>query len=88
VTVPGSLVRPGASFAFPLPEQIKSATTSVSSAEKVSLPDGAGLPGWLKYDRESKVFTASNVPSDGLPIKVLITAGGQSWIVDITLVNK
>ncbi|HWQ26892.1 MAG TPA: YDG domain-containing protein, partial [Chlorobaculum sp.] len=91
VSVPEDLARPGVAFSFLLPEEVRRAAADIASvpnlpqgaAERVNLEDGSPLPAWLKYDRQAKAFTASDVPQGGLPLKVVVTIGDQSWSVVI-----
>jgi hypothetical protein len=90
VSVPEDLARPGVAFSFLLPEEVRRAASTVATetnapltAERVTLEDGTPLPSWLKYDRQAKAFTASDVPQGGLPLKVVVTIGDQSWSVVI-----
>jgi hypothetical protein len=39
---------------------------------KAQLENGSALPSWLKFNAKTKTFTASVVPSNGLPIKVRV----------------
>ena len=85
VTVPRNVTASGSGFSFMLPEQVVTALTTSGVAEKVSMLDGQALPTWLVYDSASKSFTANGAP-EGIPtVKVLVTVGGESWDVEITL---
>ncbi|MEI6306627.1 MAG: hypothetical protein WCP33_07380, partial [Deltaproteobacteria bacterium] len=72
-------------FSFVLPEQVVTALTSSGVGETVTLMNGDALPSWLEYDAASKSFNASGAPKGTPTIKVLVTVGGESWDVEITL---
>ena len=83
VTVPQSLGAEGSVFSFVLPDELKNSVGGV--VESVTLPDGAPLPSWLHYNPETMTFTATDMPQGMTEFKVLVTLGGQSWIVDIAM---
>jgi hypothetical protein len=84
VTIPDNLGQPGSGFRFILPESVANAAAANPDAVAVTLQDGSSLPAWLQYNPDSNSFVANNVPEGSLPINVMVTIGGQSWIVQIT----
>ena len=85
VMVPQSLALQGFVFSFVLPEEVKNAVSESGVAEKVTLLDGSPLPSWLHYNSETMTFTAMDMPQGVTELKILVTVGGKSWIVDITM---
>ena len=80
VTVPKEMATSGTGFAFGLPTQVTG--TDANTPVTVATASGQPLPGWLKYSPETKSLVASAVPDGGLPITVVVNAGGtQSTIV-------
>jgi hypothetical protein len=85
VSVPRTMTIPGSGFSFELPEQVKRAAAVRGVTEKITMFDGSFLPYWLQFDRTAQIFTATNVPEGALPVRILITIGDESWIVEITI---
>ena len=83
VTVPQSLGSEGSVFSFVLPDEVKDSVGSV--VESVTLLDGAPIPSWLHYNPETMTFTATDMLRGVTELKVLVTLGGKSWIVNITM---
>ena len=80
VSVPKGTTTSGTGFSFPLPVQV--AATAGVAPVKVTLPDGAPLPAWLRYVPETKSFVATAVPDGAFPIQVVVIVGGvRSTIV-------
>ena len=84
VSLPKNLATAGAGFAFSLPEQIANVSTNSTSSLQVTTISGQHLPGWLKFNSETKVFTASAVPDGAFPMRVLVTTGGNQTIIVIS----
>jgi hypothetical protein len=71
-----------AGFSFDLPrELIEEASTDQSIS--VSQMNGMPLPAWIHFVPERMRFEARSVPAGALPLKVLITIGGNSTVVVI-----
>ncbi len=66
-----------------LPDEVKDSVGSV--VESVTLLDGAPIPSWLHYNPETMTFTATDMLRGVTELKVLVTLGGKSWIVNITM---
>ncbi len=49
----------------------------------VAVPVGARLPAWLHYDAGTQSFVVTDVPAGGLPLRVLVAAGGQGALATI-----
>ncbi len=65
----------GFSFLVALPPTDEAATAS--------LRDGSALPAWLAFDGRALRFTASRVPSNGLPLLVRVQRGPLVMEVDL-----
>ncbi len=79
VAVPKDMIARTGGFSFPLPEKISAADISTVNVVKVG---GDPLPSWLHFNPETKTFTATSVPSGGLPLQVIVTTGDvQTTIV-------
>lgn len=83
VSVPKETAMSGAGFNFPLPAQVVE-SGAANATVSVTTPSGEPLPGWLSFNAETKVFSASVVPDGALPVQVLVTIGDQRTIVVIT----
>ena len=57
--------------------------SSPSSEVRASLPGGAALPNWLKFDPVGKVFSAESVPSNAFPLQVVVESGGVHTVIQI-----
>ena len=69
-------------FRFALLDQITRVIGETSDGA-ASLPDGQPLPDWLTFDPISAEFKATTVPSDSLPIELVVAANGYSIPVTI-----
>ncbi|MFM8866082.1 MAG: hypothetical protein ACKOFG_14505 [Limnohabitans sp.] len=83
VSLPKGTAVAGAGFSFELPESIR---TMVPQSEQIqaSLPDGAPLPSWLKFDAQRARFDATAVPDGAFPLQVVMQLGGQRVLVVIS----
>lgn len=84
VDVPRQMAATGFSFTLP---QALTADLPAGTPITATLEDGSALPAWLQFDAERRRFTASTVPSGGLPLRVLLRLGGRSVIVEIASAN-
>ncbi len=76
-------------FSFALPENLQSQIVNTGSNVKISMEDGAPLPGWLKYNAETKTFAATDAPINGAPVNVVVTIDNVKWTISInTLVTQ
>src|SRR5690606_31366857 len=73
VTVPKDMSAASQGFSFPLPEQ--AAPREGAGRLSVKTINGDSLPGWLRFDPDSRSFTATAVPSGGLPLHVVVSTG-------------
>jgi hypothetical protein len=82
ISVPEDRISSGEGFGFALPAELVSA--AAVEELQVSRMDGGRLPSWLKYMRRTTTFKATSVPSEGLPVELLVRSGAQSWTLRIT----
>jgi hypothetical protein len=45
--------------------------------------DGKPLPDWLKYEPETKTFTAKDIPAGAFPLQLKVGSGGQETMMVI-----
>jgi hypothetical protein len=83
VSISDELAQPGSYFSFALPGGIAKEIAARNCLVGLTLANGRPLPAWLKYNPESKTFTAANVPGGGLPVTIAINFCGQSWKLEI-----
>ena len=82
VSLPKDLAVAGAGFSFPLPAQLLEAAPQ--ALVRVTLPNGNALPAWLKFNAESKTFSASAVPEGAFPIQLLVHVGTTTSTIEIS----
>ncbi len=82
VSVPKEMATVGSGFSFPLPTQI--AESASNTTIQVTTISGQELPVWLKFDPETKTFTASAVPDGAFPMQVVVTIGGNRSTIVIS----
>ncbi|MBI3349322.1 MAG: hypothetical protein HY020_19190 [Burkholderiales bacterium] len=87
VLVPKALAVGGAGFSFALPADT---TAGAASGERpvARLSSGGALPGWLSFDPERRVFTASAVPDGAFPLRVLVEIGGRTLTVTLSAADR
>jgi hypothetical protein len=66
----------GTGFGFALPASVRN-SLGTGAQVQASLPGGAALPAWLRFDPVTLRFDASTVPVGAMPIEVLLTAGDR-----------
>ena len=70
-------------YSFSLPENLQSQIENTGGSVKISMANGASLPGWLQYNTETKTFAAKNAPNNGKPVNVVVTIDNVKWIISI-----
>ena len=83
VYLPRELLVSEAGFSFAVP---MASLGNAETAALASLPDGSALPAWLSFDAQALRFRARMVPSDGLPLRVLVQRG--RYAMQIELLNS
>ena len=83
VSLPKEMAVAGAGFSFPLPAQAME-SASQNESVRVTLQNGNALPAWLKFNPESKTFTASGVPDGAFPIQLLLHVGTTNTTIVIS----
>jgi hypothetical protein len=67
---------PGRSFSFEIdPKVLTNQPADISL--KVSQLDGKPLPDWLRYEADTKTFTAKDIPAGAFPLQLKVGVGGQ-----------
>lgn len=86
VSLPKGTATAGAGFSFELPESVRALAQQEGPAAtpQASLPTGAPLPNWLKFDPQRLRFDASAVPDGAFPLQVVMTVSGQRVVVVIS----
>jgi hypothetical protein len=87
VSVPKEMATAGSGFSFPLPAQVSDQSPANATIE-VTTAAGQALPGWLKFEPETKSFVASAVPDGAFPMQVVVIIGGTRTTVVISERNE
>jgi hypothetical protein len=76
VALSSETAAPGRSFSFEIDPKVlinQPADTSL----KISQLDGKPLPDWLRYEADTKTFTAKDIPAGAFPLQLKVGVGGQ-----------
>ena len=84
VSVPKDMATAGSGFSFPLPAQVANTATGGNAVITVMTVTGQSLPGWIKFNPETKTFVASAVPDGAFPMQVVVTVAGRSTTIVIS----
>ena len=82
VNVASEMATPGKSFSFEMDPHVV-ARSSVDTPVKMSQMNGQPLPSWLRYDSNTKTFTATDVPPGAFPLQVKVTVGNTDSVMVI-----
>jgi filamentous hemagglutinin family protein len=90
VSLPKGMATAGTGFGFELPESVRMMAEQAPQGirAQASLPDGASLPSWLKFDPERQRFDASAVPDGAFPMQVVVSVALQRLLVVISERNE
>jgi hypothetical protein len=90
VSLPKGMATAGTGFGFELPESVRMMAEQAPQGirAQASLPDGASLPSWLKFDPERQRFDASAVPDGAFPMQVVVSVGLQRVLVVVSERNE
>jgi hypothetical protein len=67
---------PGRSFSFKIdPKMLANQPDNTSLT--ISQADGKPLPDWLRYEADTKTFTAKDIPAGAFPLQLKVGVGGQ-----------
>ena len=69
---------------FVLPASLRLWAQASQQPVEVSLPGGAALPSWLRYDASTQIFTTSAPPAGALPLEIRVTIGNRSALITIS----
>ena len=76
VALSSETAAPGRSFSFEIdPKVLTNQPADISL--KVSQLDGKPLPDWLRYEADTKTFTAKDIPAGAFPLQLKVGVGGQ-----------
>jgi hypothetical protein len=48
------------------------------------LSNNEPLPNWLRFNPQTRKFTAENIPADALPLQVIVSSGNVRMAIEIT----
>ena len=85
--VPKKLMAAQEGFSFALPKEALIGAAS-DVPVRVSTMDDQPLPSWLRFDEAKRLFVATTVPPQGLPLRVQIHAGGRRSVVNLVEVDN
>ena len=82
VQVAPEAAAPGKSFSFELdPHAV--AGHAPDAPVKIAQMDGKPLPNWLRFDPNSKTYTANDVPAGAFPLQLKVAVGNTEAVVVI-----
>ena len=87
VSVPKEMATAGSGFSFPLPAQVTD-QASANATIVVTTAAGQPLPGWVRFDAQTKSFVASAVPDGAFPMQVVVVIGGIRTTIVISERNE
>jgi hypothetical protein len=67
---------PGRSFSFEIDPKVLT-NQPANTNLKISQADGKPLPDWLRYEADTKTFTAKDIPASAFPLQLKVSVGGQ-----------
>ena len=71
-------------FEFALPAQAVQSLLGATTVPSASLSNNEPLPTWLRFNPQTRKFTAENIPADGLPLQVVVSSGSILIPIEIT----
>lgn len=72
----------GKSFSFELDPKLV-ANQASDTAMKISQLDGKPMPDWLRFNADTKTFTATDIPAGVFPLQLRVASGGQKSVMVI-----
>jgi hypothetical protein len=82
VAVSTEVASPGKSFSFELDPKLV-ANQATDTAMKISQLDGKPMPDWLRFNADTKTFTATDIPAGAFPLQLRVDSGGQESVMVI-----
>ena len=74
------------SFLLPLPEGLYAGVSETNRLTAVAAPERGGeLPSWLSFNPRTMTLTASSMPANALPLRVVVIIAGERTVISITL---
>ena len=80
--VPLTVLPAGKSFSFELDPKLGT-NQATDTAMKISQLDGKPMPDWLRFNPDTKTFTATDIPAGAFPLQLRVAAGGQESVMVI-----
>jgi hypothetical protein len=71
-------------FEFALPAQAIQSLQSATTLPVALLSNNQPLPNWLRFNPQTRKFTAENIPADALPLQVIVSSGNVRMAIEIT----
>jgi len=82
VALSSETAAPGRSFSFEIdPKMLANQPDNTSLT--ISQADGKPLPDWLRYEADTKTFTAKDIPAGAFPLQLKVGVGGQETMMVI-----
>jgi hypothetical protein len=82
VAVSTEVASVGKSFSFELDPKLV-ANQATDTAMKISQLDGKPMPNWLRFNADTKTFTATDIPAGAFPLQLRVASGGQESVMVI-----
>ena len=76
VALSSETAAPGRSFSFEIDPKML-ANQAADTSLKISQLDGKPLPDWLRYEPDTKTFTAKDIPAGAFPLQLKVGEVGQ-----------
>ncbi|MEY3674422.1 MAG: hypothetical protein RJB47_1130, partial [Pseudomonadota bacterium] len=76
VALSSETAAPGRSFSFEIDPKVLT-NQPANTNLKISQADGKPLPDWLRYEADTKTFTAKDIPASAFPLQLKVSVGGQ-----------
>ena len=82
VAVSTEVASAGKSCSFELDPKLGT-NQATDTAMKISQLDGKPMPDWLRFNPDTKTFTATDIPAGAFPLQLRVAAGGQESVMVI-----
>ena len=82
VAVSSEVASVGKSFSFELDPKLVT-NQATDTAMKISQLDGKPMPEWLRFNADTKTFTATDIPAGAFPLQLRVASGGQESVMVI-----
>jgi filamentous hemagglutinin family protein len=82
ILVPAAMLTLRSNIVIPLGDQLSLASVDPKNLN-VTLPNRRPLPSWMRFNAADKTLVVSAVPSGGLPLQILVSAGELRYLVEV-----